>query len=458
MRDWWALACRASTFTSMNMASHQGAADQTRRSFSSTDINGSTKHYFSAVDAKVLVNRELRTTKDPGSTRHIELDISDSGVEYNTADNCAVLPENDDSSVDQLANALGYDPDLVFTMEPKDSGKKHLFPTPCSVRVALKSFCDIHGIPRRATLKELVPFVKNPEHRQSLAALTAKDGRQRYTDAIENQGRSLFDVIVNIYPSFQIPLAHFMVLVPRLQPRYYTISSSSTVYPKRIHLTVSVIEQTKLDGSLFNGVCSTFIQSLEPPLTKGGKRTDEGQNGLKREAWPSCRVFVRDSSFRLPGDPSTPILLIGPGTGIAPMRALLQERSAQRQQGLDVGASVLYFGCKKRDVDFLYEDELEAFRRSGALTTLHLAFSRETKEKVYVQHVMARPDNAKEIWQLVNVQNAHIYVCGGTSMGSDVAKVLHDVVQNLGGMTESLAAAYVDKLKAEGRYVQELWA
>lgn len=436
----------------------KGSGGDSTRSFAHSDINASTKHYFTAVTTKVLVNRELRSPKDGGSTRHMELDIHDADISYQTADNLAVLPENDDASVRSLAESLGYDPDLEFKLDAKDSSQKHLFPTPCTVHVALKSFCDIHGIPRRSTLKDFVPFVTNSEHREALIALTSKEGRKLYKETIEDAGRSLFEIIVDMYPSFKIPLAHFLVLVPRLQPRYYTISSSSTAHPKRIHLTVSVITQSKPDGTAHHGTCSTFLQRLEPPSTQSGKRTDAGKNGNKRDAWPCCRVFVRDSSFRLPKDPRTPVLLIGPGTGIAPMRALLQEREAQRQSGVDVGPAILYFGCKNRDMDFLYEDELEGFRASGALTTLHLAFSREMNKKVYVQHVMARPENAQETWRLVNDEAAHIYVCGGTSMGSDVGKVLLDIVESSGSMSSRDATKYVDNLKTSGRYIQELWA
>jgi NADPH-ferrihemoprotein reductase len=224
---------------------------------------------------------------------------------------------------------------------------------------------------------------------------------------------------------------------------------------------VSVIDQPKPDGGVFRGVCSSFLQALEPPVTNGGgKRLDE--SGSRRGAWPSCRVFVRPSSFRLPKDPKTPIVMIGPGTGIAPMRALLQERAHQRENAGEGGENVLYFGCKNREKDFLYREELEAFQTSGVLTKLHLAFSRENpKKKVYVQHLMKERENAAELWDLVNSRGAHLYVCGGTSMGTDVGKALAEVVGKLGGrdLAKSGAAdAFVAKMKEEGRYVQELWS
>ncbi len=235
------------------------------------------------------------------------------------------------------------------------------------------------------------------------------------------------------------------------------------MHPNRVHITVSVVDQPKPDGGVFRGVCSSFLQRLEPPMTDGdGKRMDE--SGDKRGAWPSCRIFVRASSFRLPADPKTPIVMVGPGTGIAPMRALLQERSYQREHigEASAGDNVLYFGCKNREKDFLYREELEAFQECGVLTTLHLAFSRENpKKKVYVQHLMTERANAEVLWKLVNNQGAHVYVCGGTSMGTDVAKALVEVVKKFGGRDLGKAGAadqYVAKLKESGRYVQELWS
>jgi len=149
--------------------------------------------------------------------------------------------------------------------------------------------------------------------------------------------------------------------------------------------------------------------------------------------------------------------MIGPGTGIAPMRALLQERSYQKHhKKLPVGENVLYFGCKGRESDYLYEEELNKFREEGTLTRLHVAFSRENDRKVYVQHLLA--EHAKETWDLIDRQHASIYVCGGTKMGMDVTDTITKLIAEVGGKGMDGAKAYVDALRAEGRFVQELWA
>ena len=160
------------------------------------------------------------------------------------------------------------------------------------------------------------------------------------------------------------------------------------------------------------------------------------------KAGQTCKIFCRASTFRLPKDSSTPVILIGPGTGIAPMRALLQERQCTGA----TGENYMYFGCKNRTDDYLYRDELEAYEKDKTITSLRLAFSREQKNKVYVQHLLK--EDSVLLKKLVLEQNAHIYICGATMMGADVVKVLKEVVG------EDL----VKKMSGEGKLVQELWA
>jgi NADPH-ferrihemoprotein reductase len=172
----------------------------------------STKHYFTSVRSKVVVNRELRSPGDGGSTRHVELDIHNlRGVTYKTADNLAVLPENDDASVERLASAMGWTAllDKTFTLEKNNSNDdfKQAFPTPCTVRNALVSYFDIHGMPRRSTLKDWVPFVTNPAEREVLQGMLSKSGgRERYKEMVEDKHRSLLELLVIDFPSTRVGL------------------------------------------------------------------------------------------------------------------------------------------------------------------------------------------------------------------------------------------------------------
>jgi len=406
------------------------------------NIHLSSKHYFSAVDCPVTLKRELRDPTDDGSTLHVEIDISEGGdeVKYQTADNLGILPINASSDVENLARALDYDLDAMFKLIPAAGQEKkfsELFPSPCSVRECLSRYCDLTGSPRRSELKRLAAYAKNPICKKALLRLASKDGKAEYKDKILEAKMGMVHIVSKLCPSIEMPLDHFISICPRLTPRYYTISSSSTLHPTSIHATVSVLGETRDDGSSFKGVCSNYLADL----VDGGK----------------IRAFVRDSTFRLPSDASKPIIMIGPGTGIAPMRALLQERSHQKtSQNLPVGSNILYFGCKSRDLDFIYSDELKIYEKEGTLTKMHLAFSREQEQKVYVQHLLAK--NSLETWKLIEEEGAYIYVCGGVKMGQDVSDTLRKIVSEHGNLGSTDSKKYLDDMASGGRYVQELWA
>jgi len=402
-------------------------------------VHSSSRHYFTSVDCSASVVKELRNPQDGGSTMHIEIDISRAkDFTYHTADNLGVIPVNQEEIVNAVANALKYQLDSVFVVKPAFNHEWHgaPFPQPLSVRECLERYCDLTGPPRRSELKLLADFAMDPVDKRVLLRLSSKEGKAEYKEKIIDAHVGLVDLL-KLCPSIEAPLAHFIHFCPRLQPRYYTISSSPSVHPKSVHLTVAVMEQTKNDGSVFKGVCSSHLAGLTPNVS-------------------ICRVFCRESTFRLPNDSSKPIIMIGPGTGIAPMRALLQERAYQRDVLQKItGSNILYFGCKKRGFDYLYEDELDGFRKSHILTELHLAFSRESSSKIYVQHLLER--RGKETWDLMNKQGAYIYVCGGVKMGHDVLYTLKNICIWNGSMSADNAKAYMEKLASEGRFVQELW-
>lgn len=402
-------------------------------------VHGSSRHYFTAEDCPIQSIRELRSKDDSGSTVHIEIDISTAkDLKYVTADNLGVLPVNQSSVVESVAKSLGFDLNKTFSLKAAKDSEWHgaPFPMPTSIRECLTRYCDLTMAPRRSDLKRLAAYAKDSVDKKALLRMASKEGKAEYKEKILDAHFGLVDVL-KMCPSIEAPLEHFLSFCPLLQTRFYTISSSSSVHPKSIHITVAVTEATRKDGSMFKGVCSSYLASLKP----GDK----------------VRVFNRASTFRLPKKPTKPILMVGPGTGIAPFRAMLQERRYEKNDlKKDVGDSVLYFGCKKRSLDFLYEDELKSFKEDGVLTQLHLAFSREQNQKVYVQNLLAK--NAKETWDLIDRDGGSIYVCGGVKMGNDVHKTLETIVSEEGKMAADKAKDYVSKLSHEGRFVQELWA
>ena len=220
-------------------------------------------------------------------------------------------------------------------------------------------------------------------------------------------------------------------LLPKLQPRLYSISSSPRMHPGAIHITVGVVRY-ELNGRTRNGVCSTFLAE---------RIRSEDQ----------LPIFLHPSTFRLPEDPDRNVIMIGPGTGIAPFRAFLQDRAMCGAHG----KNWLFFGDQKASTDFLYQDELKAFQAQGVLHQLDTAFSRDQQQKVYVQHRMR--ERAREIWAWLE-EGAHLYVCGDAKrMAKDVDMVLREIVTEQGGLAEEATNAYIASLKKDKRYLRDVY-
>ena len=244
-------------------------------------------------------------------------------------------------------------------------------------------------------------------------------------------GREIIDLLL-AYPNVKFTAAEFVGSLKKLQPRLYSISSSPKAHPGQVHLTVGVLRYHSLARHR-KGVCSTFLAERA------------GASG-------SLPVFVHENKkFRPPTDGNTPMIMIGPGTGIAPFRAFLEERRVVGAKG----KNWLFFGDQRSATDFMYRDELETMCREGSLSKLDLAFSRDQTEKIYVQHRMR--ENARELFDWLE-QGAHFYVCGDASrMAKDVNDALHEVVQVAGGVSREKAAEYVAKIKAENRYQRDVY-
>lgn len=426
-----------------------------------SQINTSTKHFFTSPVATVSVNRELRAESrgsDIGSTRHIEVDLKGTNIKYNTADNLAVLPENDAEIVSALAKSMGYDLNQKVILEASNTATvpfKHMFPNPCTIRDILTKYTDIQGIVRHSAGTHLLPYVTNENQKKWLEKLISKDNRSQYKKEIEDEQLGFAELLCEkgLLSSAQIPFDDFLHIVPMLQPRYYTISSSSNVHKTSIHITVSVTDyelnyKSYITGSKrrFKGVCSSYLAKLK----EGSK----------------VSVFVRSSTFKLPETLSVPIIMIGPGTGVAPMRALIQDRSWQGEQetstkkinssGHIAGKNILYFGCRNRKHDYIYSDELQEAEKSGKLSKLHLAFSREQNDKIYVQNIITKADNQSEIISDLE-KGAYVFVCGATQMGIDVMEAFVKTFMSHYYMTRDEAQNEIKELQRKGRYIQELW-
>jgi sulfite reductase (NADPH) flavoprotein alpha-component len=355
--------------------------------------------------SRTLLNR-------PGSAKetwHIEFDLTESGLDYVVGDSFGIMPANDPGLVEAVFKALNAPPDFPI-------GDRTL-------RQVLTHDVSLGAAPD--SLFQLYSYITGGDRRRKAKALSA--GENPDGDANTLDVLATVEKFAGIRPD---PEAFIEALDP-LQPRLYSISSSPRAHPGRLSLTVDVVRY-QVGRRQRLGVASTFLAERIP---QGG----------------SLKVYVQKAhNFGLPADPATPIIMVGPGTGIAPFRAFLYERMATKAPG----RNWLFFGHQRSACDFFYQDELNGMKASGTLTRLSLAWSRDDKEKFYVQDRMRQAGH--DIWAWLQ-EGAHFYVCGAVRMGQDVERTLVDIVVQNGGRTTDQAVAYLADLKKRGRYQADVY-
>jgi sulfite reductase (NADPH) flavoprotein alpha-component len=342
-------------------------------------------------------------------TWHIEFDLTPSGLDYAVGDSFGVMPANDPALVEAVFEALGAPPDFPI-------GRRTL-------RQVLTD--DVSLGPAPDTLFQLYSCITGGERRRKAKALSAGDD--------PDGDAAILDVLAAMekFSGSQPDPEAFIEALDPLQPRLYSISSSPKAHPGRLSLTVDAVRY-RIGGRQRLGVASTFL----------AERIDPGS---------SLKVYVQKAhTFGPPADPAVPIIMVGPGTGIAPFRAFLHERMATRASG----RNWLFFGHQHRDYDFFYEDELNTMKASGVLTRLSLAWSRDDREKFYVQDRMRQAGH--DIWAWLS-EGAHFYVCGAVRMGQDVERALVDIIGEHGGRTTDQAVSYVADLRKRGRYQVDVY-
>jgi len=376
---------------------------------------------------------------------HIEIDICESGIKYEAGDHVGIYPTNDPELVEKLGKLLEIDLDEVISMDniDPDASKKHPFPCPCSYRTALLHYVDITSTVKTHVLSEFVEHTKDPEElaKISLMCDSTAEGKLLYEEWIVKDSRHIVAVLEDL-KSCKPPLDLVLELLPRLQCRYYSISSSAKMHRDRIHVTAVVVDWISKVGRLHKGVATNWLKNKIP-----------GDDNVVMLRVP---IFVRHTNFRLPIRPISPVLMVGPGTGLAPFRGFIQERHLQRESGKEMGDTILYFGCRKKAEDFIYEDELTDYASNGTISDLQLAFSRDQGEKEYVTHKLR--ENMAQVWDVIK-KGGHLYVCGDARfMAKDVNEIFIEAIKTHGEKSVEQATRFLSSLSDKGRYCVDVWS
>ncbi|MEL6966700.1 MAG: cytochrome P450 [Pseudomonadota bacterium] len=405
------------------------------------EVTGTNGHPIAdqtgAKPGRIVVNRELQNpAKEPAmsrSTRHVEIALPE-GMSYRPGDHLSVVPANDEALVAKAARRFGYTPQTMVTLASSSEQHSQL-PTgqPISLARLLGQYVELQAVASRKDMAVLARHTECPRTKPDIEALAG----DHYREGVFSKKRSALDILFE-HPACELPLGAFLEIVPSLSPRYYSISSSPSDDEKTCSITVAVVNEPAISGNgQFKGVCSNYL--------------------AERAEGEDIHVSVRltKDAFRMPEDPETPIIMIGPGTGIAPFRGFLQERAHRAAHGTKNGPAILFFGCRTPDQDFIYQDELEAYQKDG-LTELHVAFSRVAKDKAYVQDLIRKQEDA--VWSLID-QGAKIFVCGdGSRMEPDVRRTLALIYSERTNASPEAADAWINGLEKEGRYALDVWA
>ncbi|TWO09830.1 Sulfite reductase [NADPH] flavoprotein alpha-component [Bacillus licheniformis] len=402
--------------SSLNEGQEQGASAAPSQTAAPQAAGGETVYSRkNPFRAEVLENLNLNGRGSNKETRHLELSLEGSGLTYEPGDALGIFPENDPELVDMLLKELKWDPNAAVAV---DQGEN------LSLKEALTSYYEITVLTKKF-IQQAAEIIENEKLRE-LAAPENADQLKAYI-----AGRDLIDFVRDFGPLAAAP-QEFVSILRKIPPRLYSIASSFAANPDEVHLTIGAVRYNA-HGRDRKGVCSVLCaERLQPSDT--------------------LPVFIQpNKNFKLPENPETPIIMVGPGTGVAPFRSFMQEREETGASG----KSWMFFGDQHFVTDFLYQTEWQKWLSEGVLTKMDVAFSRDTEEKVYVQHRML--EHSKELFEWLE-EGAAFYVCGEkNNMAKDVQNALLEIIEKEGGKSREEAEAYLAEMKKQKRYQRDVY-
>lgn len=412
--------------------------------------------------AKITKTKELFNSKDRNCV-HVEFDISDSNLKYSTGDHLAVWPSNSDENIKQFLKCFGLEDkeNTVIELKALDSTYSIPFPSPITYGAVIRHHLEISGPISRQLFLSIAGFAPNEETKATLTRIG--NDKQEFASTITRRKFNIADALLFASKGkawVDVPFEFIIENVQHLTPRYYSISSSSLSEKQLINITAVVEAEVESDGRAVTGVVTNLLKNIEIEQNNTNETPvvhydlNGPRNKFSKFKLP---VHVRRSNFKLPKNTTTPVILIGPGTGVAPLRGFVRERVQQVKNGVNVGKTILFYGCRNEHDDFLYKQEWSEYASVlGDKFEMFNAFSRQDpSKKVYVQDKIV--ENYKIVNELLN-NGATIYVCGDASrMARDVQAAIAKIVAKDRDISQESATELVKSWKVQNRYQEDVW-
>ena len=401
--------------SSLKDAQGTGTAAEAAAAASTLETAESVYSRTNPFKAEVLDNINLNGRGSNKETHHLELSLEGSGLTFEPGDSLGVYPENDPALVEQLLTELKWSKEDQVTVKQGDVR---------TLQEAFQSYYEITTL-TKPLLEKIAPLSTN----EGLKELVAQGNEEKLKEYIN--GRDLLDLVRDFGP-WGDSAQEFVSILRKIPVRLYSIASSLAANPDEVHLTIGAVRY-EANGRERKGVASTYV----------AERLEPGDH---------VSVFIQQNeNFKLPKNPETPIIMVGPGTGVAPFRSFIQEREETGAEG----KSWLFFGDQHFVTDFLYQTEMQKWLKNGALTKLDVAFSRDTEEKVYVQHRML--EQSKELFEWLE-QGAVVYICGDEKhMAHDVHNTFIEIIAKEGGLSREKAEEYLTEMQQQKRYQRDVY-
>lgn len=397
-----------------------------------TQVSSPPYNNLNPYYAKLVKNTRITHPDWEQDVRHIEFEI-DSNITYSPGDVVYIKPRNNEKDVNAFLELMDIDgSQLIRDIVPnRDRTPRIDLSYPITVKELFVSYLDIMGSPRRYFFELLSHFAKNEEEKSKLLFLSSPQGQGDMYDYSKKAKRSSLDVLKD-FSSARPSLEYLFDILPRLQARAFSISSAPTA--NTLSISMVVVQYKSNINRIKKGVCSNWLASLDP----------------NEETY--IPIWISKGTTSLPEDLSLPIVMVGPGTGCAIFRSFLGELMHRKSKGHQ---RIFFFGCRHREYDFLYKDEWSVYQEEGILSHFEVAFSRDQKQKVYVQHIMAK--HSRMLWNVIS-SGGYIYVCGNANkMPDDIRQTILNIISTEAPMDIESAEKYLKQMEVKNRYCTETW-